>query len=151
MKISINSVKLLGNVVDDPVYESADKQKAAILFIMTNKLGRDQDGKLIQHPQINRVFLYNTLETFVRETIKKGDYVFISGELETRYWIDNNNNEQSFTVVVAKKISVEEDSPDTTEKEHPAGNKTQRKNTTKVKAKSKGKQAAKAKPKRKQT
>ncbi len=143
MKISMNQVQLLGNVVDDPVFQSEKDLTVATLFVMTNKVGHDETGKRIQHPQVNRVFLYNELNAFVKKNIQKGAYVFIAGELETRYWKDDNGSDHSFTVVVANKISVEQ--ADNVPKKV---NKTAAKKKA-SKAKAKPKPKAKAKAKRK--
>lgn len=91
--MSVNKVQLLGNVGDDPkITTFQDGGMTAQLSLATTKRGfKTKDGKEVpERTEWHNVVLSNGLAKVAKEYVKKGDKLFIEGELRTRSYDDKN-------------------------------------------------------------
>ena len=100
---SLNKVMLIGNLGKDPEVRHTQDGKAIVnLSIATSENWRDKStGERKEKTEWHRVVIFNEGLTKVAEQyLKKGDKVFIEGQLQTRKWTDQSGQEKYTTEVV---------------------------------------------------
>lgn len=80
----VNRVELIGNLGNIPdVRNFSNGNKMVYLSLATSKFWKDKEGKTRQDTQWHRVAVYNPHFVKKAESLQKGDYVRITGALET--------------------------------------------------------------------
>lgn len=107
--MSVNKVILIGNAGSDPKVTNFDNGGTiAQVSIATTKKGfKTKEGKEIpDRTEWHKVVLNNGLAKVAEQYIKKGDRVYIEGELRTRKYTDSNNIEREITEVYAVSLEL---------------------------------------------
>ena len=107
---SVNKVILVGNLGRDPeVRHSQDGGKIVTFSIATSENWRDKaSGERKEKTEWHRVVVFNDrLADVVEKYLRKGSKVYVEGQLQTRKWTDNNNQERYSTEVVLSKFRGE--------------------------------------------
>lgn len=110
MATSINEVRLLGNVGNDPeIRSTADGGKVASFSLATTKRWTDsRSGEKREKTQWHKVVCWNRgsgkLADLVEQHVHKGDRVHVAGEIEYREWSDRVSGEPRH----ATEISAED-------------------------------------------
>lgn len=107
--MSVNKVILLGNTGADPVYKEFDNGGSiATLSLATTKKGfTAKDGRQIpDKTEWHNVVLQNGLAKVVRQYVKKGDKLYIEGELRTRSYDDSQGTKRYVTEIVATNMEL---------------------------------------------
>jgi single-strand DNA-binding protein len=116
MAISVNKVMLVGILGADPEIKGRDSQFVT-LRVATAEYWKDkQTGERQERTQWHNVAVFNEPNAkFLVAYAKKGDRVFIEGQLETRKWERGPNDTVFITEVVVKQFggSVQLQSKDT--------------------------------------
>ena len=100
---SLNQVQLIGNVGKDPeIRTSQAGKKIANLTIATSETWNDrQSGERKERTEWHRVAIMNdALSGVVERYVKKGSKLFVSGQLQTRKWIDQSGQDRYSTEVI---------------------------------------------------
>lgn len=102
---SVNKVILVGNLGADPevrTFPSGDKY--CRLGIATSERWRDREsGEQRERTEWHNVMIYSAgLVRVAEQYLKKGQKVFIEGQLETRKWKDQNDQDRYSTSVVIR-------------------------------------------------
>lgn len=100
--MSVNKVILMGNVGKDPEYKDFDNGGSVAQFTLaTTKRGfTTKDGREIpERTEWHNIVLSNGLAKIAKEYVKKGDKLYIEGELRTRSYEDNNGVKHFITEV----------------------------------------------------
>jgi len=101
----VNQVILIANLGKDPeVLKTTDQGNFVRLSLATNKRYKDKNGEKQTDTQWHVVYLSDRLGKIGSSYLKKGDKVFISGELRNREWFDDNGIRHYHTSVYAKEI-----------------------------------------------
>lgn len=107
--MSINKVTLLGNVGKDPEVKTFSNGGTVAQFTMaTTKKGyKTKDGKEIpDRTEWHNLVLQNGLAKVAEQYIKKGDKLYIEGELRTRSYDDNNGIKHYITEVYVSEMEM---------------------------------------------
>lgn len=91
-------IHLIGRVGREPerkTFQNGDE--IANLSVATTEKWRGKDGATKEHTEWNRVLVYRGLVKSVTR-VKKGDLVYIEGQLRTRKW-DKNGQEKTVTEI----------------------------------------------------
>ena len=107
---SVNKVILVGNLGRDPeVRHSQDGGKIVTFSIATSENWRDrQSGERKEKTEWHRVVVFNDrLAEVVEKYLRKGSKVYVEGQLQTRKWTGNDNQERYTTEVVLSKFRGE--------------------------------------------
>ncbi len=107
---SVNKVILIGNLGKDPdVRMAQDGMKIVNLSIATGESWKDKvSGERREKTEWHRVVIFNDkLSEIAERYLKKGSKVFIEGQLQTRKWTDQNNQERYSTEVVIPRFRGE--------------------------------------------
>lgn len=100
--MSVNKVILMGNVGKDPEYKDFDNGGSVAQFTLaTTKRGfKTKDGKEVpERTEWHNIVLSNGLAKVAEQYVKKGDKLYIEGELRTRSYEDNNGVKHFITEV----------------------------------------------------
>lgn len=100
--MSVNKVILMGNVGKDPDVKTFDNGGVVARFpLATTKRGfKTKDGKEVpERTEWHNIVLSNGLAKVAEQYVKKGDKLYIEGELRTRSYEDNNGVKHFITEV----------------------------------------------------
>ena len=107
---SVNKVILVGNLGRDPEIRTMQNgSRVANLRIATSDTWRDRDsGERRERTEWHSVVIFNERLLDVAEKfLKKGQKVYLEGELQTRKWTDNSGVEKYTTEVVLQRFRGE--------------------------------------------
>lgn len=106
--MSVNKVTLLGNVGQAPQFKEFEGGGCvALVSVATNKRGyKDKSGQEVpERTEWHNVVFYNNLAKTVNQYVKKGDKLYIEGELRTRSY-DKDGGTRYVTEVVAYNMEM---------------------------------------------
>ena len=103
MSGSLNKVTLIGNLGRDPeIRTTNDGKEIANFSLATSESWKDKaTGEKKDKTEWHRIVCFNEgLVKIIKEYVKKGTKLYIEGQLQTRKWLDNANQEKYTTEVV---------------------------------------------------
>ncbi len=101
MSVYVNRVELIGNLGNSPdVRTFSNGKKMAYLSVATSKFWKDKEGKTRKDTQWHRVAIYNPHFVKKAETLQSGDYVRVTGALETFEYMKNDAKAYGIEVTV---------------------------------------------------
>src|SRR5579872_1523064 len=101
----LNQVMLIGNLGKNPeVLKTTEQGDFVRLSLATTKRYKDKSGEKQSDTQWHVVYLSNRLGRLGSSYLNKGDKVFISGELRTREWFDDEGQRHFHTSVYAREL-----------------------------------------------
>jgi len=109
MSGSVNKVTLIGNLGADPeIRRTQDGRPIGNLNIATSETWRDKhSGERKEKTEWHRVVIFNeALCKVVEQYVKKGDKVYIEGQLATRKWQDAHGQDRYSTEVVLQGFNA---------------------------------------------
>jgi single-strand DNA-binding protein len=107
---SVNKVILVGNLGRDPEIRTMQSGgKVAQLSLATSESWRDKNsGERQEKTEWHRVVIFDDrLVDVVEKYLKKGQKVYVEGQLQTRKWTDNQGQERYTTEVVLQRFRGE--------------------------------------------
>lgn len=107
--MSVNKVTLLGRTGEAPDFKEFDNGGCVATFsLATTKRGfTTKDGRKIpERTEWHNVVLQNGLAKVANQYVKKGDKLYIEGELRTRSYDDANGVKRYITEVVATDMEM---------------------------------------------
>ena len=107
--MSVNKVTLLGNTGKAPDVKYFDNGGCVATFTLaTTKKGfTTNDGRQIpERTEWHNVVLQNGLAKVAEQYVKKGDKLYIEGELRTRSYDDANGVKRYITEIVADNMEM---------------------------------------------
>ena len=100
-----NSVRLIGNLGDDPKVRKLDSGKTVANFnIATNEIYRDQNGNKQSETTWHRLVAWGKQAEIVENYVKKGSEIAIEGKLTNRSYDDKNGEKHFITEVLVNSI-----------------------------------------------
>lgn len=100
---SLNKVVLIGNLGRDPeIRNTSDGKEIANFSIATSESWRDKvTGEKKEKTEWHRIVVFSEgLVKIIKNYVKKGSKIYIEGQLQTRKWNDDNNQEKYTTEIV---------------------------------------------------
>lgn len=107
--MSVNKVILMGHTGKDPVVKTFDNGGVVAQFpLATTKRGfTTKDGREIpERTEWHNIVLSNDLAKIAGQYVKKGDKLYIEGELRTRSYEDNNGVKRYVTEVYGYNMEM---------------------------------------------
>lgn len=107
MSGSLNKVMLIGNVGRDPeIRAMSSGDKVANLSLATSERWKDKNsGEQKEKTEWHRVTVWDDqIVGVIERYVKKGDKIYVEGELQTRKWTDQSGAEKYSTEVVLQKF-----------------------------------------------
>ncbi len=100
-----NSVRLIGNLGDDPKVRKLDSGKTVANFsIATNEIYRDSKGEKQSETTWHRLAAWGNQAEIAEKYLKKGSEIAIEGKLTNRSWDDKNGEKQYMTEIIVNEI-----------------------------------------------
>ncbi len=100
-----NSVRLIGNLGDDPKVRKLDSGRTVANFsIATNEIYRDKNGEKQSETTWHRLVAWGKQAEVVEKYVKKGSEIAIEGKITNRSWDDKNGDKQYITEVLIREI-----------------------------------------------
>jgi single-strand DNA-binding protein len=103
MASSINKVVLIGNVGKDPeVRHTQAGTKMASFSLATGESWRDKTtGERKDRTEWHRIVVMNEkLAEIIEKYVKKGQKIYVEGQIQTRRYVDSQNTERFTTEIV---------------------------------------------------
>ena len=103
MSGSVNKVTLVGNLGRDPeVRAMQNGDKIVQLSIATSDRWKDKSsGEQRERTEWHRVVIFNdALGKIAEQYLKKGNTVYLEGQLQTRKWTDQQSGQEKYTTEV---------------------------------------------------
>lgn len=98
---SVNKVILIGNLGKDPEVRYLDNERAVANFsIATSESYTNRQGQKIENTEWHNIEVWDSLAKVCEKYLKKGDSVFIEGQIKTEKWTSKENNEPRSRVVI---------------------------------------------------
>jgi len=111
MSKSLNKVTLIGNLGADPeVRSTADGSRVATVSLATSRQWKGADGQRQEKTAWHRVICWNAkgsgqqLADLVERYCKKGDKLYVEGEIDYRSWQDKEGQTRYSTEIKARDI-----------------------------------------------
>lgn len=105
----LNSVELIGNLGADPeIRRTQDDRPIANMRIATSETWRDKNtGEKKERTEWHTVVIFNeSLCEVVEKYVKKGDKIYIRGQLATRKWQDQAGQDRYSTEIVLQSFDA---------------------------------------------
>ena len=105
---SLNKVVLIGNLGRDPEIRSTnDGREIATFSVATSESWKDKTtGEKKDKTEWHRVVVFSEgLARVIKNYVKKGTKLYLEGQLQTRKWVDNENQERYTTEVVLQNFN----------------------------------------------
>jgi single-strand DNA-binding protein len=102
---SLNKVILIGNLGKDPeIRQAQDGTKIATLSVATSEQWRDRaSDERKERVEWHRVVIFNTrLTDIIERFFKKGNKVYVEGQLQSRKWTDAQNQEHRVQEIIIR-------------------------------------------------
>lgn len=101
----INKAIILGNLGRDPEIRSLNSGgSCATLSVATSESWKDRNsGEKKEKTEWHRVVVWpEQLVSLVEQYVRKGDRIYIEGQIETRKWTDQQGQERYLTEIVVR-------------------------------------------------
>src|ERR671914_1661460 len=101
----INKVILLGRATRDTELRSTGSgTPVSNIRLATNRVTREKDGELAEHPQYHTVICWDRLAEQTGKHVTKGRLVYVEGRLESRSFTDKDGKDREVTEVIASDV-----------------------------------------------
>jgi len=108
MTISLNKVNLIGNLGRDPdIRMTNDGKEIANLNLATTESWKDKaTGSKKERTEWHKIVCFNEgLTKIIKDYVRKGTKLYIEGQIQTRKWIDHDNQERYVTEIVLQNYN----------------------------------------------
>jgi single-strand DNA-binding protein len=125
MARSLNKATLIGNVGSDPdVRTIGNGSRVANFSLATSRRWNDRNGQPQEKTEWHRVVAWDkgyNLAEIVEKYVKKGDKLYVEGEIEYRTFEDKDGNTRYVTEIRAREVLMLGSKPDGDRERVPVG------------------------------
>jgi single-strand DNA-binding protein len=101
----INKVILVGNLGKDPEVRTLESGvKVAQFSLATSESYKDKEGNWQDKTEWHNLVLWRFLAERAEQNLKKGMQIYVEGKLNTRSWVDQNQQTRYTTDIVVEKF-----------------------------------------------
>lgn len=105
--MNLNKVFIIGRLTQDPEVRSTQSgQSVATVRMATNRVWTDKSGQKQEGTEFHTVVAWGRLGEIAGQYLKKGGLAMFEGRLQTRSWVDQNNNKRYSTEIVAESLQL---------------------------------------------
>ena len=105
MSRSVNKAIIVGNLGADPEIRSvASGTRVANISVATSRRWNDRNGAQQEKTEWHRIVLWDKLADVAERFLKKGDTVYIEGEIEYRSYEDKDGVTKYMTEIRAREL-----------------------------------------------
>ena len=100
-----NQVIIAGNLGTDPQCNTLQNgTSVATISVGTNESYKDANGQVQERVEWHRVVFWSKLADIVRQYLRKGSAVLVSGKLRSRKYTDQTGAERTITEIIANDL-----------------------------------------------
>lgn len=100
-----NQVIIAGNLGTDPQCNTLQNgTSVATISVGTNESYKDANGQVQERVEWHRVVFWSKLADIVRQYLRKGSAVLVSGKLRSRKYTDQTGAERTVTEIIANEL-----------------------------------------------
>ena len=104
---SVNKVFIIGNLGRDAeMRETQGGHKVVNFSVATTERWKSRDGEAQERTEWHRCVAWNKVGEAVQPYLTKGKQVCVEGSLETRDWVDRDENKRQTTEIKATRITL---------------------------------------------
>ena len=101
----MNQVELIGRLGDNPTLRDLKTgERVCIIRLATSESWKNKDGELQERTEWSRVKFFGKLAEIAGEYLKKGQQVYIEGQLRTSKYTDKQGVEKYSTDIIANEM-----------------------------------------------
>lgn len=105
MSRSVNKAIIIGNLGADPdIRSTTSGTRVANLSVATSRRWNDRSGQQQEKTEWHRIVLWDKLADIAERYLKKGDQVYIEGEIEYRSYEDKDGVTKYMTEIRAREM-----------------------------------------------
>jgi single-strand DNA-binding protein len=102
---SLNKAMLIGNLGSDPeIRTTGSGTRVATLSLATSRRWNDRNGQQQEKTEWHRVVAWDKLVDIIEKYVKKGDRLYVEGEIEYRSYEDKDGVTKYSTEIRAREI-----------------------------------------------
>lgn len=103
----VNKVILIGNLGKDPELKYLEGNIARVNFsLATSEVHKDKNGNRVEQTEWHNIVLWRSMAESAEKLLKKGTQIYLEGKLQTRQWIDKDNNKRNITEIVGESFLI---------------------------------------------
>lgn len=106
MKYGINKAILIGNVGNDPEFQSNGVVTICKLSIATSEKWKEKDGTEKESTDWHNLVFFGKLAELASTFIKKGAKIYVEGKIKNRNWVDKNNVKRNSTEIICDQMQM---------------------------------------------
>ena len=105
MARSLNKAMLIGNVGQDPEIRTIPSgARVAQFSVATNRKWNDKNGQQQEKTEWHRIVAWERLVEVIERFVKKGDRIYVEGEIEYRQYQDKDGVTKYTTEIRAREV-----------------------------------------------
>jgi len=105
--LNLNKVFIIGRLTQEPEARSTTSgQNVTTLKMATNRVWTDKAGQKQEAAEFHTVIAWGRLGEIASQYLKKGGLVLIEGRIQTRSWVDKENNKRYTTEIIAESLQL---------------------------------------------
>jgi single-strand DNA-binding protein len=102
---SLNKATLIGNLGSDPdIRTTGSGTKVAEFSVATSRRWNDRNGQQQEKTEWHRIVAWAALADIAEQYLKKGDRVYVEGEIQYRSYEDKDGNTRYITEINARDL-----------------------------------------------
>jgi len=102
---SLNKAMLIGNVGQDPEIRTIPSgARVAQFSVATNRRWNDKNGQQQEKTEWHRIVAWEKLVEVIERFVKKGDRIYVEGEIEYRQYQDKDGVTKYTTEIRAREV-----------------------------------------------
>lgn len=123
----LNRASIFGRLGKDPEIRSTQSGEKVANFSLatTDQWKEKQTGEKKERTEWHNIIVWGSLVSIVESHLKKGNRVYVEGEIRTRKWQDKNGNDRFSTEIVLNgfnaRLNIIDWPDDRKINEHPTG------------------------------
>ena len=105
MARSLNKAMLIGNVGQDPEIRTIPSgARVAQFSVATSRRWNDKNGQQQEKTEWHRIVAWEKLVDIIERYVKRGDRIYVEGEIEYRQYQDKDNVTKYATEIRAREV-----------------------------------------------
>ena len=105
--MNVNKVYIIGRLTQDPETRTTQSgQPVTTLRMATNRVWNNPSGQRQEATEYHTVIAWARLGEIASQYLKKGGLCLIEGRIQTRSWVDQNNNKRYVTEIIAESLQL---------------------------------------------
>lgn len=105
MARGLNKVMVIGHLARDPEMRFTPSGKSVSNFcVACDRSWHDSDNRAHTETDWFNVVAWGNLAEFSKQTLNKGNLVYVEGRLQTRTWQDSEGKQQKSVEIIAREI-----------------------------------------------